>query len=124
MHARKTRDARGKCPLVTAERILQENPAPVEFVFGMRAEHRSGSPFYFCFSISLIFCRGRRGVPRGLTNGPIEDGILAAEACLGDWFLSVIMHIEEREGWQKTMAWCPSQAIVGHSTWLSGPRGK
>lgn len=94
MHTQKTRDAWKKCPSVAAERILQENPAPVEFVFGMRAEHRSGSPFFY---LTNLF-RGGWGVPRGLTNGLIEDWILAAGACLGDWFLSVIMFIEEGVG--------------------------
>lgn len=121
MHTQKTRDVLRNCPSVAAERILQENPAPVEFVFGMRAEQRSGSLFFYLTSL----LQGEAGgVPRELTNGPIEDWVLSAGACLGDWFLSVIMHIEEGAGWQKTMAWSPSQAIVGHSNWLSGPQGK
>lgn len=59
--------------------------------FGIRAEHLSSSLFFY---LTDLFAGGGRGIPRGLTNGPIEDWILAAGTCLGDWFLSVIMHIE------------------------------
>lgn len=47
LSAQKTRDARRGCPSAAAEWILQEHPAAVEFVLGMRVENLFGLLFFY-----------------------------------------------------------------------------